>query len=75
MNLEYTELPQFSLKEDLVNDGYPLFAEEVISRPQYAEEFRVLYIKAGPTKFTISNFISTNKRSAKCKEIGQALRN
>ena len=34
---------------------------------------RVLYIEAGPTKFTISNFIftisnfiSTNKRSAKC---------
>ena len=35
--------------------------------------FRVLYIKAGPTKFTISNFIFTvsnfiftDKRSAKC---------
>ena len=37
--LNYTELQQFSLKEDLVNNGYSLFAEEVISRPQYAEEF------------------------------------
>ena len=36
---------------------------------------RVLHIKAGHTKFYISNFISTNKRSAKCYEIGQALRN
>ena len=43
---------------------------------------RVLHIKAGPTKFyisnsifTISNFTSTNIRSAKYYEIGQALRN
>ena len=26
------------LKEDLVNNGYSLFVEEVISKPQYAEE-------------------------------------
>ena len=37
--LYYAELLQFSLKEDLVNNGYSLFAEEVISKPQYAEEF------------------------------------
>ena len=35
----YAGLLQFSLKEDLVNNGYPLFKEEVISKPQYAEEF------------------------------------
>ena len=35
----YAEILQFSLKEDLVNNGYSLFAEEVISKPQYAEEF------------------------------------
>ena len=28
-----------SLKEDLVNNGYSLFADDVISKPQYAEEF------------------------------------
>ena len=28
-----------SLKEDLVNNGYFLFEEEVISKPQYAEDF------------------------------------
>ena len=37
--LHYAELLQFSLKEDLVNNGYSLFAEEVISKPQYVEEF------------------------------------
>ena len=30
---KYAELLQFSLKEDLVNNGYSLFAEEVISKP------------------------------------------
>ena len=38
-NTPYVELLQFSLKEDLVNNGYFLFAEEVISNSQYAEEF------------------------------------
>ena len=37
--LHYDELLQFSLKEDFVNNGYSLFAEEAISKPQYAEEF------------------------------------
>ena len=37
--LNCTELSQFSLKEDLIDNGYSLFAEEVISRPQYADEF------------------------------------
>ena len=37
--LNYAELLQFSLKEDLINNGYPLIAEEVISKPQYSEEF------------------------------------
>ena len=37
--LHYAELIQLSLKEDLVSNGYSLFAEEVISKPQYAEEF------------------------------------
>ena len=32
----------------------------------FAVTHRVLHIKAGPTKFYISNFISTNKRLAKC---------
>ena len=27
------------LKEDLVDNGYSLFAEELILKPQYAEEF------------------------------------
>ena len=27
------------IKEDLVKNGHSLFAEEVISKPQYAEEF------------------------------------
>ena len=27
------------IKKDLVNNGYSLFAEEVILKPQYAEEF------------------------------------
>ena len=27
------------INEDLVNNGYSLFAEEVILKPQYAEEF------------------------------------
>ena len=39
INLHYAELLHFSLKEDLVNNSYSLFAEEVISKPQYAEEF------------------------------------
>ena len=34
-----SELPQFSSEEDLVNNGYSLFAEDVISRPHCAEEF------------------------------------
>ena len=37
--LHYAELLQVLLKENLVNNGYSLFAEEVISKPQYAEEF------------------------------------
>ena len=37
--LHYAELLQFSLKDDVVNNGYFLFAEEVISKPQYAEKF------------------------------------
>ena len=37
--LYFAELLQFSLTEDLVNNGYSLFAEEVISKFQYAEEF------------------------------------
>ena len=35
----YAELLLFLLKEDLVKNGYSLFAEKVISEPQYAEEF------------------------------------
>ena len=34
LTLNYTELPQFSIKEDLVDNGYSLFEEEVISRHQ-----------------------------------------
>ena len=34
LTLQYDELLQFSLKEDLINNGYSLFAEEVISKPQ-----------------------------------------
>ena len=37
--LYYAELLQFSLKEDLVNNGYSRFAEEVFSKPQFADEF------------------------------------
>ena len=37
--LHYAELLQVSLKEDLVYNGYSLFAEKVISKPQYVEEF------------------------------------
>ena len=37
--LYYAELLQRSLKDNLVNNGYSLTAEEVISKPQYAEEF------------------------------------
>ena len=37
--LHYAELLQASLKEDLVHNDYSLFAEEDISRHQYAEEF------------------------------------
>ena len=33
LTLNCTELPQFSLKKDLVDNGYSLFAEEVISCP------------------------------------------
>ena len=39
MNLLHAELLQVSLREDLVNIDYSLLAEEVISKPQYAEEF------------------------------------
>ena len=39
LTFHYAELLQFLLREDLVNNGYSLFAEEVISEPQYAEEF------------------------------------
>ena len=38
LSLHYAALLQFSLEEDLVNNGCSLFAEEVISKPQYAEE-------------------------------------
>ena len=37
--LHYADQPQFSLKENLVNNGSSLFAEEVISKPQYAGDF------------------------------------
>ena len=37
--LPYAEPLQFSLKEDLDDNGYSLFAEKVISKSQYAEEF------------------------------------
>ena len=30
---------QFSLKENLVSNGYSLIAEKVISKPHYTEEF------------------------------------
>ena len=36
--LHYAELLQVSLKEDLVYNDYSLFAGEVISKPQYAQE-------------------------------------
>ena len=39
VTLHNNDLLQFSLKEDLVNNCYYLFADEVISKPQYAEEF------------------------------------
>ena len=34
----HAKLPEFSLKEEMVYNGYSLFAEEVILYPQYAEE-------------------------------------
>ena len=37
--LHYAKLLQFSLKEDVVNNDYSLFAKEVILLPQYTEEF------------------------------------
>ena len=38
-SFHHAGLLQFSSKKDVVNNGYFLFAEEVILWPQYAEDF------------------------------------
>ena len=62
--LRYAELPQFSLKEDLVNNGYALFAEEVISKLQYAEEFIKSFQCCLVT--TLSHFWVSQRRESLC---------